>query len=161
MAERPVVNTSPCIFLVRAGLLDLLLELGERVVVPAAVLRELDDFGPADPVAEALRRTSWIEIAHEIPLPATILAWDLGAGESAVLAWGLAHPGTELVIDDLEGRRCADALGLPHRGTLGLVLLARRRDRIPAARPVIESMRRAGMYLSDAVVDAALKLVGE
>ena len=35
------------------------------------------------------------------------LSWDFGAGESAVLAWCLAHPGSEAIIDDLSARRCA------------------------------------------------------
>jgi predicted nucleic acid-binding protein len=47
------------------------------------------------------------------------------------------------------------------RGTLGLVLVARRRGVIPAARPVVERLRRSGMYLSDRVCDRALALIGE
>lgn len=78
-----------------------------------------------------------------------------------MLAWALAHPGTEAILDDLEGRRCAAAIGVPYRGTLGLVLLARRRGKLVAARPVVTKLRDAGMYLSDAVVDSALALVGE
>ena len=41
-------------------------------------------------------------------------------GESTVLAWALAHPGARAIIDDLHGRRCAEALGIPLRGTVGL-----------------------------------------
>jgi predicted nucleic acid-binding protein len=47
------------------------------------------------------------------------------------------------------------------RGTLGLVLVAKQRGRIPAARPVLESLRASGMYLSDSVLNKALALVGE
>jgi predicted nucleic acid-binding protein len=73
----------------------------------------------------------------------------------------LAHPGTSAVIDDLAARRCAAAHGIGVRGTLGLVLTARRRGAIPSARRVIEELRDAGMYLSDAVADRALALVDE
>ena len=73
----------------------------------------------------------------------------------------LAHRGVEAILDDLAARRCAAALGVPVRGTLGIVLVARQRGLIPAARPVVESMRQAGMYLADAVIDRALALVGE
>jgi predicted nucleic acid-binding protein len=65
------------------------------------------------------------------------------------------------VVDDLAARRCAQALGIPVRGTLGLVLLGKRRGRLAAARPVLESLRRAGMYLSDSVMNRALRAVGE
>jgi predicted nucleic acid-binding protein len=64
-------------------------------------------------------------------------------------------------VDDLAARRCAATLGVPVRGTLGLVLIAKQRGEIPAARPVLEELRQAGMYLSDAVLNRALKRVGE
>jgi predicted nucleic acid-binding protein len=80
---------------------------------------------------------------------------------SAVLAWAHAHPGTLAIVDDLAGRRCAAALRIPVRGTLGLVLTAKQRGQIKAARPVLESMRASGMYLSDGVMNRALALVGE
>ncbi len=95
------------------------------------------------------------------PVPTVIQSWDLGAGESAVLTWGYVNPGTEVILDDLAGRRCAASLGIPVRGTLGLVLKAKQRGAIPAARPVLEQLRSQGMYLSDRVILQALALVGE
>lgn len=58
-------------------------------------------------------------------------------------------------------RRCATTLGIPVRGTLGLVLTAKQRGTIGAARPVLEQLRLHGMYLSDRVMERALALVGE
>jgi hypothetical protein len=49
-------------------------------------------------------------------IPSNVLAWDLGDGESSVLAWALSHPGTPAIIDDPEGRRCAESLGITLRG---------------------------------------------
>ncbi len=90
-----------------------------------------------------------------------MLAWDLGAGESAVLELTRAFPGSTAVIDDLAGRRCAEALGLALRGTVGLVLAAKQDGRLAAARPVLERLRDSGMYLSDTVLQRALRLVAE
>lgn len=129
--------------------------------MPAAVAAEVRRKGNGDPSAAALDVTPWVRIVPAVPMIATVLAWDLGDGESAVLSWALAHRGVETILDDLAARRCAAALGVPVRGTLGIVLVARQRGLIPAARPVVESMRQAGMYLSDAVIDRALELVGE
>ncbi|HVR99319.1 MAG TPA: DUF3368 domain-containing protein [Thermoanaerobaculia bacterium] len=47
------------------------------------------------------------------------------------------------------------------RGTLGLVLLGKKHGRLAAARPVLESLRGAGMYLSSSVMNRALRMVGE
>jgi predicted nucleic acid-binding protein len=161
VAERPAVNASPLILLARGGLLDLLRLAGDEVVVPTRVATEIQRRGPDDPTVRALTNTSWLVRLETPPVPALIQAWDLGAGESSVLAWAHAYPGTEAIVDDLPARRCAAALGIPVRGTLGLVLTAKRRGVIPAARPIVEQLRRTGMYLSEHIVHQALALVGE
>jgi predicted nucleic acid-binding protein len=161
VAERPAVNASPLILLARGGLLDLLRLAGDEVVVPTRVATAIQRRGPDDPTVRALTNTSWLVRIETPPVPALIQAWDLGAGESSVLAWAHAHPGTEAIVDDLPARRCAAALGIPVRGTLGLVLTAKRRGVIPAARPIVEQLRRTGMYLSEPIVHQALALVGE
>jgi len=149
------------IFLAGADLLEFLKLLGGRILVPAPVADEVFQRGDSDHTAMALKRTPWLERVMPSPVPPEIERWDLGPGESAVLSWALAHPGTEAVLDDLGGRRCAAVLGIPVRGTLGLVLLAKKRGTIAKARPVLDRLRGAGMYLSDSVLDEALKLVGE
>ncbi|HEU4832935.1 MAG TPA: DUF3368 domain-containing protein, partial [Pyrinomonadaceae bacterium] len=85
----------------------------------------------------------------------------LGPGESAVLAWAHTHEGSEAIIDDLAGRRCAVAFNIPVRGTLGLVLTAKQRGHISSARHLLYQLRQAGMYLSDRVLNEALVRVGE
>ncbi len=159
MAERPAVNASPLIFLSRADMLDMLKIEGERIVVPKTVADELKRRGPGDPTVQAIEKTSWLEVLESPPIPAVIQAWDLGEGESSVLAWGHANPGTVIIVDDLPAQRCAVASGIPVRGTLGLILTAKKRGLIPKARPIVEKLRQSGMYLSDRVVNQALALV--
>lgn len=159
--RRVIINASPLIFLARAGRLDLLAVVAEEVLVPAAVADESRRRGPSDPTVLALQNTAWLRVEPARDVDLRVLAWDLGPGESAVLSLALAMPGVEAIIDDLAGRRCAQALGVPVRGTLGLVLLAKQKGRIAAARPVVAHLRHIGMYLSDNVVDRALALVDE
>lgn len=161
MGESPVVNASPLIFLSRAGLLDLLKLSGETIVVPTTIADEIRARGAKDPTVTALNRTSWIKIEDAGPAPPLIASWDLGHGESSVLTWALSHGHSEAILDDRAGRRCARALGIPVRGTLGLVLTAKQRGLIPAARPVLEVLRQSGMYLSDWVLNEALAKIGE
>lgn len=161
MAERPAINASPLILLTKAGLLDLLQLLSQEVVVPAAVAMEIQQYGVRDLTAQAIAQTKWLVVVETPPVPELIQSWDLGPGESAVLTWGYVHPNTEVIVDDLAARRCAVALGIPVRGTLGLVLTAKQRGIIPAARPILEQLRDSGMYLSERVMNQALALVGE
>lgn len=160
MAEQAAVDASPLIFLAHAGLSDLLQLAARQVVVPEPVAAEILRRGDTDATARAIRERPWLRIVASPPVPRSIERWDLGRGESAVLAWCLAHR-AEAIIDDLSGRRCATTHGVPVRGTLGLVLLAKRMGHIDAARPVLEGMRRSGMYLSSRILEQSLALVGE
>jgi predicted nucleic acid-binding protein len=161
VGEPAVTNASPLISPRTRRLRGLASVTGDRVLVPEPVAREIRARGPQDITARALESTQWLQIVDPPEVPAFIQAWDLGPGESAVLAWAYAHVGAEAIIDDLAARRCAMTFRIPFRGTLGLVLAGKRRGRFPLARPVLEDLRRGGMYLSDRTLDKALALVGE
>jgi len=161
VADPAVVNASPLILLTSAGLTDLLPLAGQPLLVPQAVVEEIEMYGPGDHTAAILRQSNWLTIVETQPVPSIIERWDLGSGESSVLAWAYHHSGTVAVLDDLPARRCADALGIPTRGTVGLVLIAKQRGLVPEARPIMERLRQAGMYLSDAVMNRALGMIGE
>ena len=160
MAEPSVINASPLIFLSRSGYLALLQVFSPEVWAPDAVASEILRRGRDDISARAISKTSWLSVRSAIDVPLQVRTWNLGPGESAVIALAREHH-LEAIIDDLAGRRCASSLGVPLRGTLGLVLVAKQRGLIVEARPVIEKMMKSGLYLSKKIVDAALARVGE
>lgn len=161
MAEPAIINASPLIFLSRSGHLALLRAFADDVWVPETVAEEILRRGPDDQTARAIQQTPWLSIKPVPAIPQTIAEWRLGKGESGVLALATEHAGSEVIIDDLAGRKCAASLGIPVRGTLGIVLVAKRRGVIPLARPVLEEMMRAGLYLSKKVLNKALQKVDE
>ena len=161
LAEAVVVNASPLIYLTEIAQLELLRLASDEVLVPREVADEVRRWGDEDPAVRALDATSWLRIVDTPPVPASVQAWNLGAGESAVLSYALAHPGVPAIIDDLAGRRCAVVHHVQVRGCVGLVLVAKQRGLVPLARPVIEALRDAGMYLSENVIRRALAMVGE
>jgi predicted nucleic acid-binding protein len=156
-----VVNASPLILLARIDRLDLLISLAKLLVVPEAVIREIQAGSDRDRTTDKIKDLPSIFRVDDRPVPDHIRIWDLGAGESQVLTHGLERPGAEVVLDDLAARRCARSLGLPMIGTMGIVLLCRHLGVISAARPVIETLREAGLRLKPALMDKALARVGE
>jgi predicted nucleic acid-binding protein len=156
-----VVNASPIILLARVGQLDLLQRLGPAVVIPDAAVLEICRSGPSDPAVQALAQATWLIKVDPGPIPANVAAFGLGDGENAVLAHALANPGSGAIIDDQAARNAAAALGIPHQGTLGVVVFAKTQGFITAARPVVEQLRQHGMYLSDQLMNQALAQVGE
>ncbi|MGH8470330.1 MAG: DUF3368 domain-containing protein [Gammaproteobacteria bacterium] len=161
MPDQAVVNASPLIFLARAGRLEFLQLAAPEILVPAAVATEIRQFGADDPAVQALESTPWLKMVEVPAVPPPIQAWDLGPGESSVLAYAVAHRPMIAIIDDLSARHCAEVFRIPVSGTLGLVLTAKKRGVIPFARPALEHLRQSGMYLLDRVLNRALSFVGE
>ncbi len=161
VADKAIINASPLIFLSRSHHLDLLQAFADNIWVPEPVATEILQRGQQDITAKVIEQTEWIEVKPVSTIPTIITEWRLGIGESSVLALAAEHSGVEAIIDDLAGRKCAAGLNISVRGTLGIVLVAKKRGLIPKARPVIENMMVAGLYLSRKVVDEALSRVGE
>jgi predicted nucleic acid-binding protein len=158
---RRIVNASPLIFLAKVGQLDLLRAGVPEIIITDVVLREVGARGPTDPAFQEVQRTTWLKIIPAPSTPRPVLVWSLGPGESSVLAVALTDPDCEAILDDRRARRCAQALKVGFRGTLGLVILAKQIGSISSARPVIEQLRRAGLFVTDDLADQALALVGE
>lgn len=159
MSDTLVVNASPLIFLGNAGRLDLLRVLGaSRVVVPQPVFDEVIYGGHTDKAARALSDASWLEQRPSPWVPDSIATWEIGKGESSVIATALQESDARVVIDDMNGRKCALAHGLSVSGTLGVVIAAHRQGRIDDPRAVLMELRTAGMWLSDAMIARALRI---
>ncbi len=161
MVERAVVNASPIILLSRVEALDLLRAVARAVYVPTAVVDEVNAKGGGDAASRALARASWARQVEADNVPAAIAAWNLGAGESAVLAVASSMPGSHAILDDREGRRCAAAFGIPAFGTIGVVLRAKRLGGLPEVRPMLNRLVAAGMFTTPELLHAAAASVGE
>jgi predicted nucleic acid-binding protein len=82
-------------------------------------------------------------------------------GESEVLAWANQNSGYEAVLDDRAARNCALSLNIPVRGTIGVLLLARRLGHLKEITPVLQQLEKAGFRLDPTVISAAKKLADE
>lgn len=161
MPDTLVVNASPLIFLGNADRLELLRMLGaSQILVTDVVLDEVTKAGHADKASSVVAKTDWLVRTASPPLPASVIEWDLGPGESSVIATTLQHANACSVIDDLNGRKCARALGVRVMGTIGIVIMAHRLGMIEDPRPVLFELRTAGMWLSDGLIARALELAG-
>ena len=94
-------------------------------------------------------------------IPPKLPVCRLDRGESAVLAVAIEGPDAQVVLDDLAARRCAQALGMQLQGTLGLILVAKSLGRVQEVRPILDSVRKAGLHVSERLVRAVLDQAGE
>lgn len=157
-----VVNASPLITLSKIGHMDLLRELCDEMVIPEGVAKEIDRSPEEDDPARVWLRfhgAKYIRNAGQVP--PVIAGWDLGLGESEVLAWAKSHTDYEAVLDDRAARNCALSLTIKVRGTIGIIVLARREGRIGSVASILDPLQQAGFRIDTALILEAKKLAGE
>lgn len=120
-----VCNTSP---------LQYLHQIGQLRILPA--------------LAGSIIDLNWIQIRAPISVKAASLITDLGPGESQVLMLALETPGSIALLDDGLARRVAIARGIPIKGTLGLLLDAKRAGHIPVVKPSLDKLQDLGFCLA-------------
>jgi len=156
-----IIDASPLILLGKSGQLGWLPRMG-RILVPESVANEVAAGSPTDPARQWLAAAEGSAcIVRDAALTSDLVAWDLGTGETAVIAMARVNPGHEAVLDDAAARRCTMVFGIPMRGSLSFVALAKKRGLIPACRPVFEQMLAAGLYVSPALVEQVALAAGE
>jgi len=158
---RVICNTSPLQYLHQIGQLSILPALVGSIIVPPAVIVELDAGiakGLDLPQPENL---NWVKIQAPISAMAVSLITDLGPGESQVLMLALEMPESVALLDDALARRVAIARAIPIKGTLGLLLDAKRAGHLSAVKPSLDMLQELGFRLAQQTRDAVLKLAGE
>ena len=103
--SRLVLDTSPLVFLAKIAALPILPRLAAELIAPAAVVGEIRAGRGRGPDLELPEAVPGLRVEPDLPLVPEIAGWDLGAGESQVLAQVLSRPGWEAVLDDAEARR--------------------------------------------------------
>jgi predicted nucleic acid-binding protein len=158
--EAWVVNASPLILLSRIGRLELIERLAARILVPNAVIEEVRAGQQRDRTAAAALGWAATRCVPDITGALSIEHWDLGMGESQVIAH-CAGSSRWAVLDDRAARRCAAAHNVPVIGTLGIVLRAKKNRQIETARPLVEDLIAAGMFLEVEFANRVLAGIGE
>lgn len=161
MPEVIISNTSPIFYLHRLHLLDLLQKLYQRIIVPRAVMAELEaGRGQGEDVPE-IDKYDWIEI-HAIQSPQILgLSTDFGPGETEVLALALEEPESLVIIDEKLARKVARLRGLRVTGTAGVLLKAKQEGHISAVRPFLDQLQDIHFHLSNHVKALILSRAGE
>ncbi len=155
------VNASPIISLANIGYPHLLPESCGQMIIPQAVAEEILAGPDDDPAKQWIATTGqqWIkDTGAVLPL---VAGWDLGAGENAVLSWCYEHPAYEAVIDDLAARKFAKSFGVALCGTVGVIVIAKRRGVISSVKPLLKHLIDVGFRIDDRLCATAMRLADE
>ena len=157
-----VANAGPLIALARIGRIELLPALYGRVQIPHAVRDEVSIAGEGRPGARNVVAAEWVEVIEARDRMAVeLLRERLGKGESEAIVLAIEGGADLLLIDEERGRRVSEARGLSKTGTIGALVLAKRRGLIREIAPVLEELRQGGFYLTDQLYHAACLAANE
>jgi uncharacterized protein len=156
-----IADAGPLIAFARLHQLELLPQLFERVIVTDYVFNECagrSDFPESQDIQEAVRHQLLSRCAT--PPSHFELALDVDAGEASAIA-AAVELGCGVLMDDKAGRRMAKNFGVPVIGTVGVFVLAKRKQLIPAVKPLLEQLTQSGYFLGNDLIATTLLAVGE
>lgn len=157
-----VANAGPLIALAQIGHFDLLRLLYGRLSIPPAVGDEVVASGRGRPGAGEVSTAVWIETVEVRDATAVqLLRERLDLGESQAIVLAIELNADLLLIDEARGRRVSEARGLNKSGTVGVLIVAKRRRLIAAVTPLLNGLQASGFRMSRELYRTARRLAGE
>ena len=145
--------------------LPLLTQLYRQVIIPEAVYRELADIAPPVPGTLEAQSADWLQVRQVNDLSLVQRLQNqarLDPGKSEAIALALELKADLLLMDERRGRAEADRLGLRITGLLGILVEAKRRNLIPAVKPLMDAMIATSEFrVSPVLYNQILEMVDE
>jgi predicted nucleic acid-binding protein len=149
VVESVVADTTCLIALERIGKIDLLPKLFLSIIIPPEVAREFK----TPPEWLLVKSSSNVSVLAS-------LKSQVDDGEAAAIA--LAHElNLKVILDDKAGRSAAKQFGLSVLGTIGLLVMAKKRGLIRTFGPLIEDLEHYGFYMTEVLKQEVLRLADE
>lgn len=157
-----VSNTTPLIALDACNQLDLLPSLYTRIIVPTEVVHELARGGATGlPSGLTYNHLTWIDVQPVTNPPSSALLSKLDQGEAEVITLALEIGANLVIMDEQMGVKVARDQGLTVLGSVGVLLLAKRKGLLVEVKPHILEMHAKGVRLSASFMQKAIILAGE
>jgi len=157
-----VINTGPIISIVAAtGNLEVLDLLFKNVYVPYEVAREINGDHLHNFAVKEFNEASFLTKLRNPLDISPFLHNVLDTGEASVIQLALDKNIKTVCIDEKVGRRIAKLNNLSLTGSIGILIKAKNLGYIPTIEKAISEMKQKGIYLSDNIVDFALRKTNE
>lgn len=146
-----ICNTTPFIALSSIDQLRLLKEIYSSIIVPMAVIEEIGEGGKIN--VPDLASFDWIEVIPNVTNIENRLLFQLDYGEQQVVLNALKLKPDLVLIDDRTARNIAEYLGLQVKGTLGVLVEAKRIGLISSFKEPALKMREHGIRFSEQLIN--------
>lgn len=155
-----VSNTTPIISLLKINKLQILKDLYSEIFIPQEVFHEIEA-GKTKEYYTDLSKIKWIKVKGIKDQNSLSYFLDLDKGEAETIILATEINADLVILDETLGRYHAKHAGLKITGTLGVLLKAKKSGSIKEIKPLIYELRRKGIWLSENLIEIALKLANE
>lgn len=157
-----VTNAGPLIALAQIGHFSLLQLLYGQLHIPPAVRNEVVASGGGRPGAQEVDSATWIRIVNVHDITAVqLLKERLDAGESEAIVLAIELKADLLLMDEARGRRVAETRDLNKIGTVGTLVLAKKRGLVASVTPLLDALMVSEFRMSKELYRTAQMLAGE
>lgn len=159
-----ISDTSPITNLAAVGLLELLNQLYNRVIIPQAVYDEMVALGYSVPGTVEVQNMPWFVVRSVSDRQqVNELQRDLDLGEAEAIVLALELDADLLLIDEKRGRELASILRINKiTGLLGVLLEAKKNQLIPEIKPIMDWLISQNQFrISDRLYNTVLQEAGE
>jgi len=146
-----ICNTTPFIALSSIDQLGLLKEIYSSIIVPRAVIEEINEGGNVN--VPDLTSFDWIEVIPNVINVENRLLFQLDYGEQQVVLNALRLKPDLVLIDDKTARNIAEYLGINVKGALGVLVEAKRKGLISSFKKAAFKMREHGIRYSEQLIN--------
>ncbi len=154
-----ICDTTPILSLNSVNLLELLPIIFHTVTVPNAVYRELIAGGKISVPDISLFK--WVQLVDNIEEQHHDLFFELDYGERQVLLYALHLQADFVLIDERKARNIAEIFGIRVKGTLGILVEAKRKKYIESFYEKALEMKAKGIHFSTRLIEEIARNLGE
>lgn len=157
--DKVIVNSTPVIGLANIGRLDVLRQMYGTITIPQAVF---DEIKSPSVQRQVNANRDWIRVEQiNDASQKQMYRAKLHAGEVEVMILAQEKKADLVILDDNAAKKMAKFLGLRVIGTLGILVLAKKRGYIKEVSPVLDALKRDGFFVSDDLCDLVLRQADE
>ncbi len=159
-----VSDTTPIISLIKIGILELLKSMYGEIILPEAVYNELISNPLMSREAEIIKKSTFLKVTkveNEFAVKLLQKQLNLGTGESEAIVLADTMKAGLLLIDEKKARGIAESMGINITGTLGILLDAKRQNRIKKLKPLLDGLIGNNIRISKKLYNDVLELANE
>jgi predicted nucleic acid-binding protein len=139
-----IISDTACLILFdKIGKLNVLKDLFQTVTITSKIAEEFKKETPNWIIIQDPKNISNINAFSEI----------LDPGEASAIALSREIKDCLLILDDLKARQLADELKLKYTGSIGILILAKRKGLIVDIDEVISKIQTTNFRISNAIID--------